>query len=439
MKITGVKTFLMSPPLKPSLAEKSGSTWNARNWLFVKVYTDEGIFGIGEGSGWPRVIETAVQDIAPILIGEDPMNIERIWQKILTATMGNGMTGTVGSGAMNGIDMALWDIKGKALNTPVWNLLGGKVRDRIRVYGHASTPEGALELKAKGITGVKTGGVIDPVDKVEAIRNAVGDEMDIMVDAHGPPWFTTKDAILVGKALEPYNLLFYEDPVPPDNMDALARVQDNVDIPIAAGERHSHIWGVRELIERELVDVVQPDSGRIGGITQLKKIAAMAEAHYITVCAPFRFARTGGRVRRPARAGSHPKRPDSRTAGVRFTRAVRGDRSASGDSGRLRRGARQTRAGCGHRRRSGGTLPEPGQHRIARRRYGWIELGTGHLERVRVLPGTISPAKDHAPYQAFVVRAPTPLHPDRSNTWLASQTLPPRWQELFTRRTNGVN
>ncbi len=283
MKITEIKTFLMSPPPKPSDEGKPGSSWTARNWLFVKVHTDEGIFGIGEGSGWPRVIETAVQDIAPILIGEDPMNIERIWQKILTATMGNGMTGTVGSGAMNGIDMALWDIKGKALSTPVWNLLGGKVRDRIRVYGHASTPEGALELKAKGITGVKTGGVVDPVDKVEAIRNAVGDEMDIMVDAHGPPWFTTKDAILVGKALEPYNLLFYEDPVPPDNMDALARVQDNVDIPIAAGERHSHIWGVRELIERELVDVVQPDSGRIGGITQLKKIAAMAEAHYITV------------------------------------------------------------------------------------------------------------------------------------------------------------
>ena len=149
MKITEIKTFLMSPPLKPSLAEKSGSTWNARNWLFVKVYTDEGIWGIGEGSGWPRVIETAVQDIAPILIGEDPMNIERIWQKILTATMGNGMTGTVGSGAMNGIDMALWDIKGKALNTPVWNLLGGKVRDRIRVYGHASTPEGRLSSRRR--------------------------------------------------------------------------------------------------------------------------------------------------------------------------------------------------------------------------------------------------------------------------------------------------
>ena len=211
------------------------------------------------------------------------MNIERIWQKMLVSTMGAGMTGTPGSGSMNAIDMALWDIKGKALNTPVWNLLGGKVRDRIRAYGHAKTPERALELKERGLTAVKTGGVHRTVEKVDAIRKAVGDEMDIMVDAHGPPWFTTKDAIVIGKALEPYKLLFYEDPVPPDNIEALQRVQDNVDIPIAAGERHSHIWGVRQLIEREIVDVVQPDTGRIGGISQMMKIAAMAEAHYITV------------------------------------------------------------------------------------------------------------------------------------------------------------
>ncbi|MEX0763179.1 MAG: mandelate racemase/muconate lactonizing enzyme family protein [Dehalococcoidia bacterium] len=291
MKITEVKTFLMHVGAPPPDAwasttptgSRRGHGWTVRNWLFVKIYTDEGIWGIGECSGWPRVIETAVNDITPLLIGEDPMDIERIAQKILISTMGNGMTGTVGSGAMTGIDMALWDIKGKALNTPVWNLLGGKMRDKIRVYGHAGTPERALELKEKGITGVKTGGVGNPVDKVEAIRKAVGDEMDIMVDAHGPPWLTTKDAILIGKALEPYNLLFYEDPVAPDNIEALARIQDNVDIPIAAGERHSHIWGVRQLIEREIVDVVQPDTGRIGGITQMKKLAAMAEAHYIQV------------------------------------------------------------------------------------------------------------------------------------------------------------
>jgi galactonate dehydratase len=278
LKITDIKTFLMVAG-----ASESTASWSTRNWCFAKVYTDEGIVGIGEGSGWPRIVQTALEDLRPILVGENPADIERIWQKMLVSTMGNGMTGTPGSGAMNAIDMALWDIKGKALNTPVWNLLGGKMRDRVRAYGHAKTPERALELKAQGLTAVKTGGVHRIADQVEAIRKAVGDEMDIMVDAHGPPWYNAKDAIIVGKSLEQFNLLFYEDPVPPDNMDALRRVQDNVDIPIAAGERHSHIWGVRPLIEDEIVDVVQPDTGRIGGISQMMKIAAMAEAHYISV------------------------------------------------------------------------------------------------------------------------------------------------------------
>ena len=270
MKITEIRTYLMSG---------GGS----RNWCFVRVYTDAGIYGVGEGSGWPRVVETAVNDLAQVLIGEDPMDIERLWQKMLVAQMGHGMTGTPGSGAMNAIDIALWDIKGKALDTPVWNLLGGKVRERIRTYAHAHSPERAVELRDRGITGVKTGGVYRTAALVESIRNAVGAEMDIMVDAHGPPWFTTKDAIIVGQSLEPFSLLFYEDPVPPENTNALRRVQEAVDIPIAAGERHSHIWGVREIIEDELVDVVQPDSGRIGGLTQLKKVAALAEAHYINV------------------------------------------------------------------------------------------------------------------------------------------------------------
>ena len=280
MKITDIKTFLMMAGAPKSAG---ASSWSTRNWCFVKIYTDEGIVGIGEGSGWPKVVQTAIEDMRPIIVGEDPFNIEKIWQKMLVSTMGNGMTGTPGSGAMNAIDMALWDIKGKALNTPVWNLLGGKVRDRIRAYGHAKTPERALELKAQGLTAIKTGGVHRVTDQVEDIRNAVGDEIDIMVDAHGPPWHNTKDAIIVGKSLEQFNLLFYEDPVPPDNMDALRRVQDNVNIPIAAGERHSHIWGVRRLIEEEIVDVIQPDTGRIGGISQMMKIAAMAEAHYISV------------------------------------------------------------------------------------------------------------------------------------------------------------
>ena len=284
MKITDIKTFLMqagAPADKAWASDGKGHQTGARNWLFVKVYTDEGITGVGECSGWPRVIETAVLDLRSVLIGDDPAHIEKLWQKMLVAQMGHGMTGIVGAGAMTGIDMALWDIKGKALNTPVWNLLGGKVRDKIRIYSHASTPEVALDLKRRGITAVKTGGVKDPLRKVEAIRDAIGDEMDVMVDLHGPPWMTPKDAIVLGRALEPFHLLFMEDPVAPENLDGLARVQDQVAIPIAAGERSATIWGWRQMIEREIVDVIQPDTGRAGGISQMKKLAGMAEAHHI--------------------------------------------------------------------------------------------------------------------------------------------------------------
>ena len=198
--------------------------------------------------------------------------------------MGHGMLGTVGGGAMTGIEMALWDIKGKALGQPVWNLLGGKFRDRIPVYGHAKTPEQGRRLLARGYTGVKVGftGTVD-IDRVAAIREPVGPEVDIMVDAHGPSWMTAADAIAVGRALEPLDLLFYEDPVAPENLDALARVRDAVDMPLAAGERVGTIWGIRPYIERELVDVIQPDTGRAGGITQMRKMAAMAEAHFITM------------------------------------------------------------------------------------------------------------------------------------------------------------
>jgi galactonate dehydratase len=275
MKITEIKTYLMhaGPP--------DSAGWSKRNWLFVKVLTDEGITGIGEASGWPRVVELAIHDLAPLVIGEDPFHIEKLWQKMLLAMMGHGMTGVVGSGAMTGIEMALWDIKGKALNTPVWNLLGGKIRDRIWAYPHASTPERAHEMVERGFTALKTGGVTDPLQRVRALREAVGPDVDLMLDAHGPPWLTTRDAIHLGRALEEYDLLFYEDPVAPEDIESLARVAGAVNVPIAAGERLGTIHGLRALIEREIVDVVQPDTGRGGGLLQMKKIAAMAEAHGI--------------------------------------------------------------------------------------------------------------------------------------------------------------
>jgi galactonate dehydratase len=275
MKITDVKTFLVD-------AGRPGS-WSARNWCFVKVETDEGISGIGEASGWPRVAQTAIQDLTPILIGEDPGRIERLWQKMLLATMGHGMTGIVGAGAMTGIEIALWDILGKKLGVPVCDLLGGRCRDRIRVYAHASTVERGQELIERGYTALKAGSLTQPVEVIHDLRKGLGDDVDLCIDVHGPPWFSVPDAIKVGQALEEYDLLFYEDPVPPENVDALAKVAAAISLPMACGERSATIYGFRELIEREIPDVIQPDMARAGGFSQMKKIAAMAEAHHIMV------------------------------------------------------------------------------------------------------------------------------------------------------------
>lgn len=275
MRITDIKTFLVdaTPP--------GGWGGGGRNWLFVKVETDEGLSGLGEASGWPRVIETAIQDLRTILVGQDPTRIEYLWQKMLLGMMGHGMTGVVGAGAMTGIEMALWDILGKKLGVPVVDLLGGMCRERVRVYAHASEPDAALRYVEQGYTALKCGGLRQPVRTVQRLRDVLPDDIDLCIDVHGPPWFTVPDAIRVGQELEEFDLLFFEDPVPPENLDALAKVAESLSLPVAAGERSCTIYGCRELIEREIVDVLQPDMGRVGGISQMKKIAAMAEAHHI--------------------------------------------------------------------------------------------------------------------------------------------------------------
>lgn len=275
MKITDIKTFLVdaTPP--------GGWGGGGRNWLFVKVETDEGIVGWGEASGWPRVIETAVQDLKTILVGLDPGRIELIWQKMLLAMMGHGMTGVVGAGAMTGIEVALWDILGKRLGVPVVDLLGGMCREKVRTYAHASEPEAAVRYVEQGYTCLKAGGLSHPIRTVRNLRHALPDHIDLCIDVHGPPWLTVPDAVRVGQELEEFDLLFYEDPVPPENMDSLKKVADSLAIPVAAGERSSTIYGCRELVEREIVDVLQPDMGRVGGISQMKKISAQAEAHHI--------------------------------------------------------------------------------------------------------------------------------------------------------------
>lgn len=275
MKITGIETYLMN-------AARSGGGWQSRNWLFVKVQSDEGVYGIGESSGWPRVVQTAIQDLTPILIGADPMQIEAIVQGLHVAMMGHGMTGVVGSGAISGIEMALWDLKGKVLGVPVWNLLGGQLRDRVKLYTHAHTPEECQKYIERGFTAFKTGGVTGTVAKIRRLREELDSSIDLMVDVHGPPWLTVPDAIQLGRALEEFDLLFYEDPVAPENIQAIAEVARHVNLPIAAGERHSFHWGVSCLIENQYIDVVQPDTGRAGGLLAMRKIAHLAEAHFVT-------------------------------------------------------------------------------------------------------------------------------------------------------------
>jgi galactonate dehydratase len=256
-----------------------------RNWLFVKVVTDvPGLVGIGEGSGWPRVIHAAINDLKSELIGQDPRNIEKLWQRMRLAIMGHGDTGVVGAGAITAIDMALWDIKGKALSTPVWNLLGGKVRGKVRYYAHAKSVADGKALVARGVTALKLGGHDRIVERVAEMRAALGPTIDLTVDLHGPPWLPASDAIGIGKALEPYNLLFLEDPVAPEDMEGWGRVRRALPhTPIAGGERCGTKWGAYSLIREGLVDIIQPDTGRAGGITEMKKIAALAETHFIQV------------------------------------------------------------------------------------------------------------------------------------------------------------
>ncbi|MCY4520197.1 MAG: mandelate racemase/muconate lactonizing enzyme family protein [Caldilineaceae bacterium] len=275
MKITSIDTFLMHAGVPDS------GGWGARNWLFVRVHTDEGLYGVGESSGWPRVVETAIRDLTPLVVGQDPFHIESIVQQLQVAMMGHGMTGVVGAGAITGIEMALWDIKGKALDTPVWNLLGGKVHDTLRLYTHAHTPDQCLRYMERGFDAFKTGGVTEPLGKIRTLRDELPDEIDLMADVHGPPWLTVPDAIRLGKALEEFDLLFYEDPVAPDIPGAIAEVARNVNLPIAAGERHAWTWGVQQLIEDHIIDVVQPDTGRAGGLNAMRKIAALAETHFV--------------------------------------------------------------------------------------------------------------------------------------------------------------
>ncbi|HET8628851.1 MAG TPA: galactonate dehydratase [Thermomicrobiales bacterium] len=271
-----------------------------QNWHFVEVETDAGITGVGEASleGRERTVAAAVDDLARLLLGQDPGPIEHHWQRLHRHGFWRG--GVVLTSALSGIEQALWDIKGKALGVPVYELLGGPTRARVRVYTHCGGPtpeataERAADLVAQGYTALKLGTaragagaderalIRRAARTLELVRQAVGPDVDLMLDNHGQ--MAPGDARALLRAVAPYDLLFLEEPTPPDNVAALAQLAGGREaVPLATGERLFTKWGYRELLERQLVDVVQPDVCHAGGILELRKIAALAETCYVKV------------------------------------------------------------------------------------------------------------------------------------------------------------
>lgn len=286
MKVTDIKPFLVD--------------CFRTNWVFVKVYTDEGIDGVGEATleYKEKALLGALEHIKEYLVGKNPLDIESHWHSIYRDAYWRG--GAVLMSALSAVEMALWDILGKHLGTPVYQLLGGKVNDEVRIYVNgwfsgAKTPEEFGE-KAKtavqrGVTAMKW----DPFGKaylnisnreldtalecVAEVRSAVGDSVDLLIEGHGR--FNIPIAIKIAKELEQFGPMFFEEPVPPDSLDALKEVRDKSPVAIAAGERLYTRWDYRKMFDLMAADYIQPDISHAGGIMELKKIAAEAESRYI--------------------------------------------------------------------------------------------------------------------------------------------------------------
>jgi galactonate dehydratase len=298
MKITAIQTLVCHARM--------------RNWIFVKVLTDQpGLFGWGEATlEWhTRAVVGAIEDLAQLLIGQDPTRIEHLWQMMYRQHFWHA-TGIVRASAISGIDIALWDILGKIHNVPCHKLWGGPVRDTIRLYCHLgggrmedfyccdpsdaprfadlarkSVEEGFTAFKSMAVPSTMPLEGLQPIRYAEAcvraMRDAVGDQIDIMVDAHARP--SPRMGILFAKALEPYNLFWFEEPCWPETMDDIALVQRAVKTPIATGERLIGVHGFRELLEKRAASVIQPDITHTGGLSEARRIAAMAEAYRVAI------------------------------------------------------------------------------------------------------------------------------------------------------------
>ena len=282
MKITGFALYPAAP-----------------RWLFLKLTTDEGICGWGEPvvEGRAATVKAAVEELQTYFMGKDPMDIEDLWQVMYRGGFYRG--GPEVMSAIAGIDQALWDIKGKALNAPVYQLLGGKCRDKLKVYcwiggdRPSDIAAAAREKFKQGYSAVKMNATeemhyIDSFKKVEqvlervaVIRDALGYDLDVAVDFHGRVHKSM--AKVLAKELDPYHLMFIEEPVLSENNEALREITKYTATPIATGERMFSRWDFKKLLTDGYVDIIQPDLSHAGGISECKKIAAMAEAFDVAV------------------------------------------------------------------------------------------------------------------------------------------------------------
>ncbi|MFC1966739.1 mandelate racemase/muconate lactonizing enzyme family protein [Chloroflexota bacterium] len=283
MKITDVKAYAIHMPFIKGDLPTSLRTF--RTPVIVKVSTDEGITGVGEAFGYfnsALATVRAVEDmLSPILVGEDPMEIQKLWDQMYRAVYYAGRMGITIS-AISGVEIALWDIVGKASNTPLYQLLGGRAHDKLRAYASLArypNPEDVAQACAtiveKGYTAIKLHEI--DVAAVAAARKAVGDDVDILLDVNCT--WDVSGAIEMGKQFEPFNLYWYEEPVwPGDDYEGLAEVRVAVNIPIAAGENEYTARGFNGLIAKRSVDFLQPSVFKLGGILQEKKVFTLAEA-----------------------------------------------------------------------------------------------------------------------------------------------------------------
>src|SRR6266540_2174791 len=269
----------------------------SRNWLFVVVETDEGLSGIGEGSlpGHPLAVAAAVEEYREYVVGEDPARIQHLWQLMYRQPFFR--SGAVTLSAMSAIEQALWDIKGKVAGLPVYELLGGRCHDLIKLYMNGpdgssleELAEGALAIVEGGFKAMKIG-IVSPVlpvqgdglfrrvaERMEALRAAVGEDVEIGWDAHGR--LSPAMAIKVARSLEPYNAWFIEEPAPPENAKAMAKVARATTIPVATGERLFTKYAFREVLELGAAALLQPDLSHCGGVLEARAIAQMAEVYF---------------------------------------------------------------------------------------------------------------------------------------------------------------